>query len=625
MTKQLYEDALADVKKVKQVAEDNAKRAVLEAVTPRIREFIDRALLREYSSDEDPAAPGAAPMDGELLTDLVAVDPSAGIPVDNAGAAVTVVAPDAEGKLTLDLDALCSDGPGVPVPAPMFGAPPPVSDDDEYEINIESVLAFQPIVGGSNFKADLDRLVKEVRLFGQAGSAVRSTNKFREQIAQMISRVENMYVHVQEQVADPSSKHSFEQVLEATFKTLNKLQESTTMSKKTKMGQMNEADVTLKLSGLPDDIDLDTVGVDLITGEDEEGGDDLDAGDDAGMDDLDLGGDQGQDMEMGDQMETRKLSDDTIVEIDEKMLQREVNRLRRIRESHSATGGSETKAQSWGNGSGGSNILDDFGGGSDEGEPTDAEIVDKSPAPAALPLGEADEDLDEAQAAMDELDEKVPTNKESRQPGESMGAIRQENLKKLAFEKTLQERAQARASRLKNEATRAKGARLAQIKSEYALVAKRFNESLVRSKKMTQLVAEATQKLKEARSNSGAARPAETSAGNPALRKKLAETNLFNAKLLYTNKLLQNEQLTAAQKAQVIKQLDSAETIREAKMVYEGIVSTLQETSKKTVTESADRKILGSASRVTRPATTQTLNEGYESERWAQLAGITRR
>ena len=47
MTKQLYEEALADVKRVRQVAEDNAKRAVLEAVTPRIREFIDSALLGE--------------------------------------------------------------------------------------------------------------------------------------------------------------------------------------------------------------------------------------------------------------------------------------------------------------------------------------------------------------------------------------------------------------------------------------------------------------------------------------------------------------------------------------------------------------------------------------------------
>ena len=40
MSKQLYEEALADVKKLKEVAEDNAKRALLEAVTPRIIDFI---------------------------------------------------------------------------------------------------------------------------------------------------------------------------------------------------------------------------------------------------------------------------------------------------------------------------------------------------------------------------------------------------------------------------------------------------------------------------------------------------------------------------------------------------------------------------------------------------------
>ena len=41
MSSSLFEEAIADAKKIREVAEENAKKAVLEAVTPKIREFID--------------------------------------------------------------------------------------------------------------------------------------------------------------------------------------------------------------------------------------------------------------------------------------------------------------------------------------------------------------------------------------------------------------------------------------------------------------------------------------------------------------------------------------------------------------------------------------------------------
>ena len=40
MSKNLYEEAIADAKKIREVAEENAKKAILEAVTPKIKEFI---------------------------------------------------------------------------------------------------------------------------------------------------------------------------------------------------------------------------------------------------------------------------------------------------------------------------------------------------------------------------------------------------------------------------------------------------------------------------------------------------------------------------------------------------------------------------------------------------------
>ena len=49
----LFEEAIADAKKLKEVAEENAKKAILESVTPQIREFIEEQLLEGEEEGED--------------------------------------------------------------------------------------------------------------------------------------------------------------------------------------------------------------------------------------------------------------------------------------------------------------------------------------------------------------------------------------------------------------------------------------------------------------------------------------------------------------------------------------------------------------------------------------------
>lgn len=629
MTKQLYEEALADVRKVKEVAEANAQRAVIEAVTPRIRDLIEKELFREHGDldDEMLGAPGSVPPEGELMTDLV-VTPTVGgeTPAD------AITPPDEEGKVTLDLDALCSDPAGAPVS--QVQTPP---GDREYELGLESVSSLTPLLSATKvgaakeFELMVYRMGETIARFSKAGRLVRESAGFHSQIAEMISRVEDMYDYVQESISDPAKKVSHETRLESYFRELNKLQEQT-MSQKTKK-MMNEEDVTLKLTGLPDDIDLDSVGVDLITGEEGDEGedslglDDSGEGDVEGGDDLDFGGDEGSDED--DMGEAHALSDDTVVEIDEGMLRREIARMRKLRE--------EAVPSVDGNGVNAA-VLDDFGGGCDEGEPLDAEIADLSPAKAARPLGEADEDLEEMdQVYEDDMVGQVGDKRTRDDFGGSATSVpsldrdnpvaRHESLqRRAAFEARLQERAKTRAASLKNEVAKARSKkdlkRESLLKKEYAQVAKRFNESVERAKKISKLMAESKKLQSGSRLNGGPSRQAESSAVS-TLRNKLAETNLINAKLLFTNKLLQNESLTARQKAQVIEQLDSAKTVREAKLVYESLAKTLAGTSRP-VNESNDRKVLGSSSRVSRPASTQTLNEGYEAERWARLAGITR-
>jgi len=100
------------------------------------------------------------------------------------------------------------------------------------------------------------------------------------------------------------------------------------------------------------------------------------------------------------------------------------------------------------------------------------------------------------------------------------------------------------------------------------------------------------------------------------LQSQLAEMSLFNAKLLYTNKLLMNSDLSQTQRAQAIETLDDAASLREVKLLFK----TLTESFSKRVEEKTSRNI-GGASRPTKSAS-MNLNESTEANRWALLAGI---
>ena len=104
-----------------------------------------------------------------------------------------------------------------------------------------------------------------------------------------------------------------------------------------------------------------------------------------------------------------------------------------------------------------------------------------------------------------------------------------------------------------------------------------------------------------------------------ALREQLEEVNLFNAKLLYVNKLMQNRDLTPRQQRAIVESLDAAKSVREAKLLYTSLTESLKSKSG-TMTEG---RILGSSSRSTRSASpAASLNESVEVDRWAVLAGI---
>jgi hypothetical protein len=105
------------------------------------------------------------------------------------------------------------------------------------------------------------------------------------------------------------------------------------------------------------------------------------------------------------------------------------------------------------------------------------------------------------------------------------------------------------------------------------------------------------------------------------MRNDLYETNLLNAKLLYTNKIFRAKNLKEAQKIKVLEAFDKASNVKEAKLIFEtlneGMVS-------KTTIKSSIRENLGSASKAAGVAQHRKPIVEIDSQvsRWQKLAGI---
>jgi hypothetical protein len=106
------------------------------------------------------------------------------------------------------------------------------------------------------------------------------------------------------------------------------------------------------------------------------------------------------------------------------------------------------------------------------------------------------------------------------------------------------------------------------------------------------------------------------------LKSIINEVNLLNAKLLYTNKLFRNYELSENQKMKVIENFDRATNTREVKLVF----TTIAESFKRPTTKRIVKESLASrAVNTTAPsnATRQVLGEGFElANRWKKLAGL---
>lgn len=104
------------------------------------------------------------------------------------------------------------------------------------------------------------------------------------------------------------------------------------------------------------------------------------------------------------------------------------------------------------------------------------------------------------------------------------------------------------------------------------------------------------------------------------MRNDLHETNLLNAKLLYTNKIFRAKNLKEAQKVKVLEAFDKASNVKEVKLIFE----TLNEGMVVKSTATPIRENLGRASKAAgvAPRKQPIMEIDPQVARWQKLAGI---
>ena len=498
----LFEEAIADAKKLKEVAEENAKKAILESVTPQIKEFIESQLLEE-TSEGDMCEQCGKPMsegdhdhdhDEDVLEEEVYLDESA------LASLVNLIGEE-------NLDSLNESKTQEALFSAVKGAVTSMNDDQrEQLLNLSHRLDESADYLSSKKGETMSRKYYEVDL-----------RALRESLAEEETE-KNEYMYEEEEGEGEDEANELAELYEQ-FSTLLEQDEEEDMGDMEGMEDMDDMEDMEDMEGeaggesIPMSLARDAI-QELI----DDLGIDLEGGAEAGADEepapeFDFG-DMGD--EEGAEGEEEQL--DEVFNVDPRVLRQEINRIKKlVREGKmdhhfGGKGGGKAGVDGafGGKGKYKAGVKNAFGGGSEGQDPF-------TNPPQLNKLNEA---------------------------------IR--NLRR-------QNRAQS-------------------------------------------------EKLNKYR---GAVN---------SLREQLEDLNLFNAKLLYVNKLLQNKSLNESQKKSVIKALDEAQSLQEAKSLYTSLTETFRGgKGQKTISES---RVFGSSSRPTTSAQSNATSTNAELGRWQRLAGL---
>lgn len=304
-TKTVYDEAIADVKKLKELAEQRARDAVLAKVEPRLKQLVEQQLFEEGDDEdlEETSAVGAGAIQGHMDQTAETVEES--------------------------------------------------DEETQYEVTEGTELAeladFTRPVSDDRFVAAVYRFQEDVQRLVVADRKEKLTEAFSSKVEEAISKLEDMYVYLRESYVG-DDKDELEGKLEKGYGLINAVKESTMKMR----DLLNEEDLTVKINNLPDGVDPDAITIDVVQDEDPMATDPTAA---PAADPAAAAAAPPIPTAEGDEAD----EDDEVLEISEADLKAELARLRGLREGDAAPPATK--------GHGAGDTLDDFGDADSEGHP----------------------------------------------------------------------------------------------------------------------------------------------------------------------------------------------------------------------------------------------------------------
>ena len=549
----IYDEAVIDAQKLREVAENAAKQQILEAITPRIRKMINSRILHEQneeleSSDDSELEPVN---DDDVSSDSAETLPVSTAPaepvksIDQASSEKSIpVIINNTGDIHIDTDTAADENSAVLTDQMAESLARMIKNEKRQRLlqkRIENLSKNHQL-----FKEAVGRLVQSGKVTPGQKRKIRDT--YRKLAQEAISlrgevkangggsqRLEGKLVETLKEMKTMSTR-----TRRNIFDFLFEGEDQDKKGEGAKRRGMEEAELVLsddEMAGLADkgedEIGDALTGIDISfeAGEEGEEGEEEEAtdeeGDDEGGDEEaadEEGGDEDMDLEEADEADEADEVDEAVYEIDESALRRELGKMKRLRESRQLQARKLREARA-----------------------RRARMVREQAETQADQFGGAEEIGD----VFYDVDEDSLVNVLA----DELGSVSDTGVKEARLRKAMKEA------------------------NEYKKAAE-------------------------------------------SLKGQLVEMNLFNAKLLYANKLMQNKDLTVKQQRAIVEALDNAKTLREAKLLYKSLSESLARRGQKSgaLSEGTTRTVLGSSSRSTRSA--QPASSGVEVDRWAVLAGI---
>lgn len=585
MSQTLYEEAIAEARRLTEMAEQNAKNKIIDAVTPQIKRLIEQELMGDPEDLEDESDAGAEMEDAEEL----------GGDSEDAG--------DSE---TVDLDAMLAGVGAAPEPAAEPAAPMSSASKASGISNLK-VSDGEVEIKVGNVKIEIEEEEEEEELeestARKLSSILSSTPAARRRLRERLTVLERK-VRVLKRALEEARKNGtadqqkrVANIFEALVREAVTLKKQVILTEKNTGGRTLETKLVNSIIKEMRDMSRrsNSNAFDfLFEGEEE----------DTSAEETESEETESEDME----------TEDAGGDVD------------------MTAAGDALKALGTALG------LDvTVGGEGEEGaeESGDEESGGEEDEEVELDLGEGDmEETYEAEMIESDMDERDASWEGSSDDEDRMmagGGIRKEEGQTYEIDESALRRELHRLRRVnEGEAVSAAksfgggeaGDEMFIDVDEETLLNALADELGDAPRPKPAAVAESRRAMQEARALRKQVADYRNVAGQ--LKKQLVEMNLFNAKLLFANKLMQNRDLSAKQQRAIVEALDNAKTLREAKLLYKSLTSSLNKAvNRGSLSEGRDLRTLGSSSKSARSAQPSGLiSESGGTDRWALLAGI---